>query len=71
VDNNSNVEGIAENLAKYYLLYGDINLINTEIDLYHSISREEIRKWQKISEPESEISFGLHPYLRDGSELSP
>jgi hypothetical protein len=40
------VEGIAENLAKY-LLYGDINLINTEIDLYHSISREEIRKWQK------------------------
>jgi hypothetical protein len=39
--------GIAENLAKYYLLYGDINLINTEIDLYHSISREEIRKWQK------------------------
>jgi hypothetical protein len=39
--------GIAENLAKYYLLYGDINLINTEIDLYHSISREEIGKWQK------------------------
>jgi hypothetical protein len=65
------VEGIAENLAKYYLLYGDINLINTEINLYHSISREEIRKWQKNPEPESEISFGLHPYLRDGSELSP
>jgi hypothetical protein len=40
------VEGIAENLAKYYLLYGDINLINTEIDLYHSISRENW-KWQK------------------------
>jgi hypothetical protein len=37
--------GIAENLAKY-LLYGDINLINTEMSL-HSISREEIRKWQK------------------------
>jgi predicted Zn-dependent peptidase len=46
VDNNSN-EGIAENLAKYYLLYGDINLINTEIDLYHSISREEIREVAK------------------------
>jgi hypothetical protein len=68
VDNNSN-NGGAENLAKYYLLYGDINLINTE-DLYHSISREEIGV-AKISEPESEISFGLHPYLRDGSELSP
>lgn len=43
VNNNANVEEIAENLAKYYLLYGDINLINTEIDLFHSINREEIR----------------------------
>ena len=43
VNNNSTVEGIAENLATYYLLYGDINLINTEKDLYHSITREEIR----------------------------
>jgi hypothetical protein len=65
------VEGIAENLAKYYLLYGDINLINTEIDLYHSIREKKLGSGKKISEPESEISFGLHPYLRDGSELSP
>ncbi|MEO8253766.1 MAG: pitrilysin family protein [Flavobacterium sp.] len=43
VNDNSNVEGIAENLAKYYLLYGDITLINTDIDIYHSITREEIR----------------------------
>jgi predicted Zn-dependent peptidase len=43
VNENSSVEGIAENLAKYYLLYGDINLINTDIDIYHSITREEIR----------------------------
>ena len=43
VNNNSNVEGVAENLAKYYLLYGDIHLINNEIDIYHSITREEIR----------------------------
>jgi hypothetical protein len=46
VDNNSNVEN-CWNLAKYYLLYGDINLINTEINLYHSISREEIREVAK------------------------
>lgn len=44
VNANSSVEGIAENLASYYLLYGDVNLINTEIDIYHSITREEIRK---------------------------
>lgn len=43
VAGNATVEGIAENLASYYLLYGDINLINTEIDIYRSITREEIR----------------------------
>lgn len=43
VNDNSNVEGIAENLAKYYLLYGDVNLINNDINIYHSITREEIR----------------------------
>jgi predicted Zn-dependent peptidase len=43
VSSNASVEGIAENLATYYLLYGDINLINTEIEIYHSITREEIR----------------------------
>jgi predicted Zn-dependent peptidase len=43
VNNNSSIEGIADNLATYYLLYGDVNLINTEIDIYHSITREEIR----------------------------
>jgi predicted Zn-dependent peptidase len=43
VNANSSIEGIAENLAKFHLLYGDVNLINNEIDLYHSITREEIR----------------------------
>lgn len=43
VNSNASVEGIAENLASYYLLYGDVNLINTEIDIYRNITREEIR----------------------------
>ncbi|WP_130735719.1 pitrilysin family protein [Flavobacterium sp. J27] len=47
VNSNSSVEGIANNLATYYLLYGDINLINTEIDIYRSITREEIREVAK------------------------
>lgn len=47
VNSLSSVEGVAENLAKYKMLYGDINLINSEIDLYHSISREEIREVAK------------------------
>lgn len=44
VNSNSNVEGIAENLASYYLLYGDINLINTEIEMYRSITAKEIKE---------------------------
>ena len=47
VNSNASVEGIAENLASYYLLYGDVNLINTEIDIYRSITREEIREVAK------------------------
>jgi predicted Zn-dependent peptidase len=43
VNSNTSIEGIAENLATYYLLYGDVNLINTEIEMYRSITREEIR----------------------------
>ena len=43
VNSNAGLEGVAENLATYYMLYGDINLINTEIDIYRSITREEIR----------------------------
>jgi predicted Zn-dependent peptidase len=47
VNANASVEGIAENLATYYLLYKDVNLINTEIELLHSITREEIREVAK------------------------
>ncbi len=43
VSQNSDLEGLAENLATNYLLYGDINLINEEIEIYRSITREEIR----------------------------
>ena len=44
VNSNSSVEGIAHSLAKYHLLYGDANLINNEIDIYNSITREEIKE---------------------------
>lgn len=43
VNSNSNIEGIANSLARYYMLYGDTSLINKEIDIYRSITREEIR----------------------------
>jgi predicted Zn-dependent peptidase len=43
VNSNASIEGVAENLASYYLLYKDINLINTEIEMYRTITPEEIR----------------------------
>jgi len=43
VNSNSSVEGIANSLARYYLLYKDTALINSEIDIYRSITREEMR----------------------------
>ena len=43
VNSNSSVSGIANSLARYYMLYGDISLINKEIDIYRSITREEIQ----------------------------
>ncbi|MFP4844407.1 M16 family metallopeptidase [Winogradskyella sp. PE311] len=43
VNSNSSISGIANSLARYYMLYDDINLINNEIDIYRSITREEMR----------------------------
>lgn len=47
VNANASVEGIAKSLAEYYTFYGDTNRINTEIDVYRSISREEIQQIAK------------------------
>ena len=44
VNSNSSIEGIAGSLATNYMLYNDTNLINTEIEIYRSITREEIRE---------------------------
>jgi predicted Zn-dependent peptidase len=43
VNANSTLAGIAGSLATNYLLYGDTSLINKEIEIYRSITREEIR----------------------------
>lgn len=43
VNANATVEGIAGSLARYQMFYGDTNLINSEIDIYRSITREEIK----------------------------
>jgi predicted Zn-dependent peptidase len=42
VNSNASVEGIAGSLATNHVLYGDTSLINKEIEIYRSITREEI-----------------------------
>ena len=44
VNSNSSISGIASSLARYHAFYNDTNLINNEIDIYRSITREEIRE---------------------------
>ncbi|HET8854792.1 MAG TPA: pitrilysin family protein [Salinimicrobium sp.] len=44
VQSNSTVQGIAASLATYHTLYDNTNLINEEIDIYQSITREDIRR---------------------------
>lgn len=43
VSSNSSVQGIANSLADYYMFYGDTNIINSQLEIYKSITREEIR----------------------------
>ena len=43
VNSNASVVGIAGSLASYHVMYGDTNLINSEIDIYRSVTREEIK----------------------------
>ena len=43
VTSNSRVAGIAESLATYHMFFGDANLINTEIDRYLAVTREDIQ----------------------------
>ncbi len=42
VNSNTMIARRAMNLANYHLLYGDANLINTEIDRYMAVTREDI-----------------------------
>ena len=44
VSSISNVQGIASRLATFHVLHGDTNLINTEIDIFRSITREDIKE---------------------------
>ena len=62
VNANSNVEGIAGSLATNYMLYGDTSLINKQIDIYRSITREEIQQVaQQYLQPNQRVVIDYLP----------
>ncbi|KUG24833.1 insulinase-like:peptidase m16, c-terminal precursor [hydrocarbon metagenome] len=44
VQQNSTVAGIAETLADYHVYFGDANLINTELERYMRVTKEDIKR---------------------------
>ncbi|WP_297791610.1 pitrilysin family protein [uncultured Eudoraea sp.] len=62
VNSNSSIEGIANSLARYYMLYGDTELINKDIEIYRSITREEIKAVaQKYLNPNQRVIIDYLP----------
>lgn len=47
VNSNSTMEGIAGSLANYYTHYGNADLINTEINRYMDVTREDLMRVAK------------------------
>jgi predicted Zn-dependent peptidase len=44
VNKNASMAGIAESLANYQVYFGDANLINTEIERYNKVTRDDLLK---------------------------
>ena len=44
ITGNSSIVGVAESLANYHMYFGDANLINTEIQRYMDVTREDIQR---------------------------
>ena len=66
VNSNASVAGIASSLATYYMLYDDVDLINDQLDLYRSITREEIRDvTKKYLSPNQRIEIEYLPKKDD------
>ena len=62
VNSNSSIAGIANSLARFYMLYDDTSLINNQIEIYRSITREEIMEVaKKYLQPTNRVELEYLP----------
>jgi len=47
VNQNASMEGLANVLARYHTFFGDAGLVNTELDKYMSVTKEDIQRVAK------------------------
>jgi len=66
ITGNARIAGIAESLANYYMYYGETELINTELDRYLAVTREDIRAAaEKYYHPDSRVILHYLPKPAD------
>ena len=67
VNQNATDEGVAENLAYYYTIYGNTNAINTELDKLMKVTREDIKRVaDKYLNDDNRVVLYYLPELKGG-----